>query len=153
MGGRQLQEQPGTVVVDVREFRSALPCMLHQARFRIAPLTLEVGDYVLSPTVCVERKSVSDLFSSFSSGRLHHQAEMMVRHYAAPALLIEFDPKRPFSLLPASELGHDISPASVCSKLVLLVRHFPKLRILWSRSPHATVSLFAALKVRRRACA
>ena len=32
------------------------------------------------------------------------------------------------------------------SKLVLLTLHFPRLRLLWSRSLHATADLFRALK-------
>ena len=31
---------------------------------------LQVGDYILTPDVCVERKSVSDLIGSLNSGRL-----------------------------------------------------------------------------------
>lgn len=61
------------VIVDVREFRSALPSLLHQRGMHVVPVTLQVGDYVLSPGMCVERKSVSDLFSSFASGRLYQQ--------------------------------------------------------------------------------
>jgi DNA excision repair protein ERCC-4 len=43
-----------TVLVDVREFRSSVPFALY-SRFKIIPLTLVVGDYVLSPNICVER--------------------------------------------------------------------------------------------------
>ena len=39
----------------------------------VVPLTLEVGDYVLSPDVCVERKSITDLRGSLQSGRLYTQ--------------------------------------------------------------------------------
>lgn len=61
------------VVVDVREFRSALPSLLHEAGLDLIPATLEVGDFVLTPEIVVERKSVSDLFGSFASGRLYTQ--------------------------------------------------------------------------------
>lgn len=37
---------------------------------RVVPLTLTVGDYILTPDICVERKSLPDLVQSFSSGRL-----------------------------------------------------------------------------------
>lgn len=36
--------------------------------------------------------------------------------------------------------------SNIVSKLTLLVLHFPNLRILWSRSPHATVDLFKAIE-------
>lgn len=47
----------------------------------VVPITLEVGDFILSPDICVERKSIGDLFSSFQSGRLYTQAEAMCRYY------------------------------------------------------------------------
>jgi len=69
----EASEDFGTVVVDMREFRSRLPCLLYQAGFTIVPRTLEVGDYVLSKAMCFERKSIPDLYGSFASGRLFHQ--------------------------------------------------------------------------------
>ena len=135
------------IVVDVREFRSALPSILHQQEMRLAPETLTVGDFVLSPVHCVERKSVSDLFGSFASGRLHTQAEAMSKYYKCPCLLIEFDPEKSFSLQSVNELGGDIKQDSISSRLALLLMHFPKLRILWSRGPYETVKIFKSLKV------
>jgi ERCC4-type nuclease len=52
---------------------------------------VQVGDYVLSPEVVVERKALPDLFASLGSGRLYHQAQSMVKAYKTPMLLIEFD--------------------------------------------------------------
>jgi DNA excision repair protein ERCC-4 len=96
-GGRKQVEKQMQVVVDMREFGSSLPCVLHQQGIKILPVTLEVGDYILSPDICVERKSIADLFSSFSSGRLYHQAETMSRYYRLPVLLIEFSQDKSFS--------------------------------------------------------
>lgn len=76
---------------------SSLPNVLHQKGMRIIPVTLEVGDYILSPLICVERKSIQDLFGSFASGRLFHQVEMMSRYYRIPVLLIEFSQDKSFS--------------------------------------------------------
>lgn len=85
------------IIVDMREFMSSLPNVLHQKGMRIIPVTLEVGDYILSPLICVERKSIQDLFMSFTSGRLYHQVETMVRYYRIPVLLIEFSQDKSFS--------------------------------------------------------
>ncbi|CAI5458348.1 unnamed protein product [Closterium sp. Yama58-4] len=146
-GGRRAAErQEMRVVVDMREFNSSLPCVLHQRGIKILPVTLEVGDYILSPDICVERKSVSDLFASFASGRLHHQAETMCRYYRLPVLLIEFSSDKSFSLQSASDISDDITPSSIISKMSLLALHFPRLRIVWSRSLHATAEIFASLK-------
>ncbi|XP_010274508.1 PREDICTED: DNA repair endonuclease UVH1 isoform X2 [Nelumbo nucifera] len=145
-GGRKEVEKDMQVIVDMREFASSLPNVLHQRGMRIIPVTLEVGDYVLSPLICVERKSLQDLFQSFSSGRLYHQVETMVRYYRIPVLLIEFSQDKSFSFQSASEIGDDVSPTNIISKLSLLALHFPRLRIIWSRSLHATAEIFASLK-------
>jgi DNA excision repair protein ERCC-4 len=135
------------IAVDVREFRSSLPNILHQGGMRIAPVTLIVGDFVLSNVHCIERKSISDLFGSFASGRLFMQAEAMCKHYKCPCLLIEFDLEKSFCLQSVNDIGPNIKADSVCSKITLLTMHFPKLRILWSRGPYQTLKIFQALKV------
>lgn len=145
-GGRKEAEKASQVIVDMREFMSSLPNVLHQKGMRIIPVTLEVGDYILSPLICVERKSIQDLFGSFASGRLYHQAEMMSRYYRIPVLLIEFSQDKSFSFQSSSDIGDDVTPNNIISKLSLLAIHFPRLRIVWSRSLHATAEIFASLK-------
>ncbi|KAL6779933.1 XPF1 [Auxenochlorella protothecoides x Auxenochlorella symbiontica] len=134
------------VVVDVREFMSPLPAVLHAAGCDLVPLTLEVGDYVLSASCCVERKAIPDLRASLASGRLFAQAEAMARHYATPVLLIEFEGDRAFALQAAGEVGDEPRLHSLMARLVLLTLHHPRLRLVWSRSLHATAATFAALK-------
>lgn len=135
-----------TVVVDMREFGSQLPSVLHKKGVRLVPVTLEVGDYILSPEICVERKSIPDLHQSLSSGRLYAQAESMCKHYKTACLLIEFDPDKSFALVSQRDLLDDISSKSILSRLCLLILHFPRLRLLWSRGPHSTADLFLSLK-------
>ncbi len=69
-GQRVATAEPPRVIVDMREFRSTLPSMLHLAGMQVVPCTLQVGDYILTPDICVERKSLSDLVQSLNSGRL-----------------------------------------------------------------------------------
>lgn len=130
----------------MREFRCELPSLLHRRGLDIEPVTLEVGDYILTPDTCVERKSISDLIGSLQSGRLYTQCLSMTRYYRKPVLLIEFDPAKPFSLTARSDFRNEISSNDISSKLTLLTLHFPRLRILWCPSPHATAELFLELK-------
>lgn len=51
-----------------------------------------------------------------------------------------------FLLQSASDISDDVTPYNIISKLSLLVLHFPRLRILWSRSLHATAEIFTTLK-------
>jgi DNA excision repair protein ERCC-4 len=153
-GGRlAATAQPPRVVVDVREFRSSLPSLLHGRSIVIVPCMLTVGDYVLSPNICVERKSVSDLISSFKDGRLYTQCETMFQHYKSAMLLIEFDQNKSFTLEPFADLSGSLSSVAptntssdLQSKLVLLTLAFPKLRIIWSSSPYQTAEIFESLK-------
>lgn len=134
------------IVVDVREFMSSLPAVLHAQGLELVPVTLEIGDYVLSPDICVERKTLADLKSSLFSGRLYQQAASMCQHYQTALLLIEFDGDRAFAMQGVGELGSDIQAGSLMSRLVLLCLHHPRLRLAWSRSLHATADLFKQLK-------
>ena len=134
------------VVVDIREFMSTLPAVLHQCGYTLLPCTLEVGDYVLSPDICVERKAIPDLVQSLKSGRLYTQAEAMCKHYKTAILLIEFDKDRSFALQPKGEIPAQINPDSLQTKLTLLILKFPKLRIIWSPNQRFTARVFAGLK-------
>ncbi|OIW30996.1 DNA repair protein [Coniochaeta ligniaria NRRL 30616] len=154
-GGRlAATAQPPRVVVDVREFRSSLPSLLHGRSMVIVPCMLTVGDYVLSPNIVVERKSVGDLISSFKDGRLYNQCETMFAHYRSPMLLIEFDQNKSFTLESFADFSGSIGSVSAAnagasdlqSKIVLLTLAFPKLRIIWSSSPYETAEIFERLK-------
>lgn len=134
------------VIVDMREFRSELPSLIHRRGIDIEPVTLEVGDYILTPDMCVERKSVSDLIGSLNSGRLYTQATAMCRYYKKPVLLIEFDPEKPFGLQGKCGIAGTVSATDFTSKLLLLTIHFPKLKLLWCSSPYATAEIFEELK-------
>ncbi|KAI5700968.1 hypothetical protein M8J75_004749 [Diaphorina citri] len=142
------EESCGRVIVDMREFRSELPVLLHKRGLYIEPVTISVGDYILSPDICVERKSISDLIGSLQSGRLYTQVQQMCRHYAKPLLLIEFDHNKPFELQGNYYLSRDIAAKSsdITAKLQLLTLHFPKLRLIWSSGPYNTAQLFFELK-------
>ncbi|KAI9511512.1 hypothetical protein F5148DRAFT_1171066 [Russula earlei] len=159
------------VIVDMREFRSTLPSLLHAAEMVVVPATLTVGDYILTPEICVERKSIPDLVSSFNSGRLYTQCELMSACYKQPILLIEFEEQKSFSLeivqdiksyvrptgkYPLKKAGNSSDdretsqPPSIQQKLVLLTLAFPRVRILWSSSSYATADIFKDLKANSR---
>lgn len=164
-GRKELSTQPSQVIVDMREFRSTLPSLLHASGLQVVPATLTIGDYILTPEICIERKSIPDLVSSFNSGRLYTQCELMSVHYKQPILLIEFEENKAFSLELIAETTksyakptvkatskRDAGPSetdrvpSLQSKIVLLTLQFPRVRIIWSSSPYATADIFNDLK-------
>lgn len=68
-------------------------------------------------------------------------------YYKTPILLIEFDQNKSFSLQSLSDMKDTIVLSDLSSKLVLLTLTFPKLKIIWSSSPHETAAIFEELKV------
>ena len=123
---------------------------------------ITVGDYIVSPQICIERKSIPDLIGSFKSGRLYNQCEQMFKHYDLPVLLIEFDENKSFSLESFSESKFIKTKANLSrsmttsldnqlrqnlqSQIFSLLYSFPKLKIIWSSSPYETAQIFLELK-------
>nr|ODN98611.1 DNA excision repair protein ERCC-4 [Cryptococcus depauperatus CBS 7855] len=161
-GGEDAQE--ARIIVDIREMGALLPSLIDAAGIKVVPSTLTVGDYIITPKMCVERKSLTDLEGSFNNGRLqltdtrHTQCEQMTAHYEICILLIEFDEDR-FGLRTKEDArressGRQVDPDETWrdtfhlqSKLVLLTLHFPRLRIIWSSSPHESVKILSDLKL------
>ncbi|KAF5277730.1 hypothetical protein FQR65_LT03710 [Abscondita terminalis] len=134
------------IIVDMREFRSELPALIHRRGIEIEPITISIGDYILTPEICVERKSISDLIGSLNSGRLYQQCVQMSRYYKKPMLLIEFDQNKHFSWQSQYMISSDGDSFEFQKKLLLLTMHFPKLKIVWSANPYASAQLFEELK-------
>jgi DNA excision repair protein ERCC-4 len=70
----------------------------------------------------------------------------MTKHYRTPVLLIEFEGDKAFALQASSEVGDEVQLHSLMGRLALLLLHFPRLRLIWSRSLHATADIFQQLK-------
>ncbi|KAJ2401040.1 DNA repair protein RAD16 [Coemansia sp. RSA 2559] len=146
VAGETQQTSDPLVVVDVREFRSPLPSLLHAAGYEVVPRTIDIGDYVLHDELVVERKSLPDLVGSLRSGRLYNQAAAMIKHYRHAALLVEFEVNTSFSLQAIGGITQNVALGAIHSQLAILALAFPRLRILWSSSPYETVNIFAELK-------
>lgn len=138
-----------SIVLDTRELRGSIPMALFARGIKIVPVTLEVGDFILTPRTAVERKTVPDLYGSFASGRLFNQAEALSRHYANPCLLIEFESEKKLSLLATesyTKTSSELQINSIIAKVVILIRRFPALRLLWARGAREAADLFEAIK-------
>ena len=78
-----------TVIADHREFNSAVVRELSRLGAVVKPEALEVGDYILSDRVGIERKEASDFATSLMDGRLFPQARALRDSYSAPLLVVE----------------------------------------------------------------
>ncbi|CAG9321126.1 unnamed protein product [Blepharisma stoltei] len=137
-----LRENAAKIIVDKREFSSILPYELYKQGIRVIPAQLQVGDYILSPSICVERKSVTtdDIFQSLSSGRLHDQLIKMKSYYDRCVLLIEFREDTEFSLSATN------SRSIACLHLSQLLNKIPGISLLWSTSPEQSARFFLKIK-------
>jgi len=77
------------IVVDKREKNSGIPELLKESGIFVDFATLKVGDYIVFNNVVIERKTISDLLSSFYDGRLFIQCSELVKHFSSPLLIVE----------------------------------------------------------------
>ena len=78
------------VYVDKREIRSHVAHSLEKLGVEVILRTLNVGDYVVSDRVGIERKTIEDFLSTFLDGRdLFGQISDLARAYSRPLLIIE----------------------------------------------------------------
>jgi Fanconi anemia group M protein len=81
------------VLTDTREMRSQVVKKLEELGAKLDFKTLEVGDYVLSDRVCIERKTTDDFLSTiFDANRnMFEQIINMKHEFLRPMLIIEGD--------------------------------------------------------------
>jgi DNA excision repair protein ERCC-4 len=133
---------PPRVVVDERERQSGVPEKLAQLEVRVYYSTLPVADYVVSPEIAVERKSLRDFVSSVYDGRLFMQASEISTVYRKPYIIVEGDVKE------VSNLTHNLNSYFGAIASVTLAYD---LRLLFTATPGETAMAIAALVRNSRA--
>jgi Fanconi anemia group M protein len=76
------------IYVDTREFRSDVVKHLSED-YRVVAKQMDIGDYLISDRIIIERKRVDDFLDSLKDGRLFSQLVEMKRNYDIPLLIIE----------------------------------------------------------------
>jgi DNA excision repair protein ERCC-4 len=82
---------PSKVVADERERASGVPEELSKLNVRVYFSVLPVGDYVLSPEIAIERKTLKDFVSSVYDSRIFYQSARLSASFPKPYLLLEGD--------------------------------------------------------------
>ncbi len=77
------------IYVDERERGSEVPRKLMALGATVIFKVLDVGDYVVSERVGVERKSSTDFLKSLVDGRLFDQAKRLLEVFEKPVLIVE----------------------------------------------------------------
>ena len=76
------------VFIDDRELKSACARRLFELGAVLKSTRLDVGDYVLSERVCIERKTSADFESSIIDGRLFAQAKDLTASFPSPLIAL-----------------------------------------------------------------
>ncbi len=87
-----MAEGPVRIVCDERERASGVPQELLELGVIVEFSQLKLGDYLLSPSTAVERKSVRDFVSSLYDGRLFNQVNELTKSFPNAFVLVEGDP-------------------------------------------------------------
>lgn len=79
------------IIADTREFNSEVVRELARKGIVVESQQLDIGDYILSDRLAVERKEVDDFLNSLMGGRLFSQLKMLKSAYINPILVVEGD--------------------------------------------------------------
>ena len=77
------------VLIDKREFNSATPGLLYFNGYKVLPMFLKSGDYILSNDMAIERKAFEDFKQSLTGGRLDSQLNQMKATFSRIYVLVE----------------------------------------------------------------
>jgi len=81
-----------TVFADHRERASNVAKILEKRDVLVKEMQLEVGDFVCSDRICIERKTVPDFLGSVMNQRIFDQLRRLSDSYERPVLILEGDP-------------------------------------------------------------
>jgi ERCC4-related helicase len=101
------------IIVDHRESRSPVMRCLTQKDITVEPQQLEIGDYVLSSRIGIERKTVDDFLNSLIEGKLFVQMKNLRTAYSRPVLIVEGE-----GLLTKRNISHNAIFGSFVSIIV-----------------------------------
>jgi ERCC4-related helicase len=129
-----------TVITDTRELAAPVTRELSRLGIIVRSEALEVGDFVLSDRVAVERKDVGDFASSIIDGRLFEQAAKLKEAYMKPIIVVEGE-----SLTGSGRVRPEAMMGAYAS--ILVDYGIP---IAWTREPSETAQLIFAVARREQ---
>ncbi|WP_048178896.1 DEAD/DEAH box helicase [Methanosarcina siciliae] len=130
------------IVIDHRETKSGVAKTLDRLGMELSFVVLEIGDYVVSDRLAVERKRTDDFVSSLIDGKrnLFSQLSDLARVYEKPVLIIEGE-----DLFTSRQ----INPNAIYGSLVSIAIDFG-VSILYSRDEAETASILKILAKREQ---
>ncbi len=134
-------EAEHSIIVDSRELASRVAKELLDHGIVSKPKILDVGDYVLSDRLAVERKTAEDFLQSIIDKRLLRQVLRLKQSYEKPVIILEGE---------GIYSKRSIHPNAVRGALASIVVDFG-VPIVFSRDEKETAALIAAMLRREKA--
>ncbi len=128
------------IIVDHRESRSPVMRFLTQKDIIVEPQQLNVGDYIISSRIGVERKTVDDFLNSLIEGKLFVQMKNLRATFSRPLLLIEGD-----GLLTKRNISHN----AIFGSFVAIIVDFGT-PIITTHTPQETADFLAIMAHREQ---
>ena len=128
------------IIVDHRESRSNVIRFLSKQDLEIEMQQLDVGDYVLSSRIGVERKQVDDFLSSLLEGKLFMQMRKLRDAYSRPVLIVEGE-----GLLTKRNISHN----AIFGSFVSIIVDFG-IPIMMTGSAHETADFLRVMAKREQ---
>ncbi|MHA1754683.1 MAG: ERCC4 domain-containing protein, partial [Candidatus Odinarchaeia archaeon] len=134
------KEEKIKIIVDSREIQSPVVRELSNLNVKVESAQLNEGDYLISESTIVERKTDNDFIQSIIDKRLFNQLIKLKNNYETPILIIEGE--NLYSI-------RNIHPNAVRGALASIVLDY-NIPILWSYSPEDTAKLLYFLASREQ---
>lgn len=135
------EETPLKIICDSREANSIVMKELIEQGIKIETQSLEVGDYIISNRICIERKTVEDFVNSIIDKRLLFQLKHLRNNYENPLIIIEGE-NDIYSV-------RNIHPNAIRGMLATIAISF-SIPILYSKSPQDTASILKVIAKREQ---
>lgn len=131
------------ITIDNRENASNVPEFIrsHEQETDIIEEILDVGDYICSDRVCIERKTCADFIESIKDNRLFSQIENMKNNFEKPLFIIEGD----ISLFKKSNMNDN----SLRGFLISITLDF-NIPLFWSADTKETAEIIIHLAKREQ---
>jgi len=129
-----------TIIADIRESSSEVMKELAKCKVKLDLRTIDIGDFVVSERVVIERKTSSDFSTSIIDGRVFSQAANMKSSYEKPFFLIEG----------GTLYSHrNIRPEAVMGAVSSLLIDY-EIPVIWTKSSRETALLLCAMARREQ---
>lgn len=132
------KEQKAVIFTDIRETK--LLKELIDMDVLIETRQLEVGDFLISDRVCIERKAVPDFLESIIDGRLFSQLKSLSDNFSRPVLVIEGEN------LYSTRNIHQNAIKGALNSITIDFR----IPIIWTKSIQETAEVIAGLAKREQ---